>query len=142
MGRRNSQISVRWMIWCAIFVAIVAAAAIGAWRWMRQLVTVTEVIEGPVVQAFYSTGTISPEREFPIKAAVEGTLTQVLVDKGDRVKAGQELAVISDPALQFLADKAQAELNEKLKLADEKTSPVLIEFDAKLQATSELLEIA
>jgi HlyD family secretion protein len=115
---------------------------LGLWRWFRPTFTVTEVVAGPVVQAFYSTGTIAPEREFPIKANIEGILTEVHVDKGDAVKQGQVLAVVFDGGLQFMFDKAQAELTEKQKLADPKTSPVLMEFDSRLEATNELLAIA
>jgi multidrug efflux pump subunit AcrA (membrane-fusion protein) len=53
-----------------------------ALRFLRPLVTVTEPVEGPVVQAFYSTGTVSPEREFPIKANIAGVITEMRVDKG------------------------------------------------------------
>lgn len=103
---------------------------------------ITSAIEGPVVQAFYSTGTIQPQREFPIKSNTAGILTEVKIDKGDHVLANQALAVVSDPALNYAKDKAQAELDEKLKRADEKTSPVLSEFDARITATSSMLEIA
>ena len=105
-------------------------------------VIVSEAVEGPVVQAFYSTGTIQPEREFPIKSNVAGIIKEVKVDKGDRVKAGQTLAVISDPDLVFAERKAQAELEEAQKRADEKTSPVIREFDAKIEAMSAILAIA
>jgi hypothetical protein len=37
-------------------------------RWARPVVTVSEAVEAPVVQAFYSTGTVQPEREYPIRA--------------------------------------------------------------------------
>src|SRR5829696_474185 len=129
MSRRRAQISLRLIIWSIVFLALAVAAGVLAWRWFRPLVNVTEVVEGPVVQAFYSTGTISPDREFPIKAAVEGVLAEVRVDKGDRVTKGQVLAVISDPGRTYLHDKAKAEYEEMLKLADEKGSPVLAEFD-------------
>lgn len=144
MNRRHraAQSPVKWVLWLGILLLIVAGLAAGAWRWLRPGVTVTEAVEGPVVQAFYSTGTIQPQREYPIKANLEGILTEVYVDKGDAVSKGQALAVVSDPARQFLLDKARAELSEKLKLADEKTSPVLLEFDARLRAANDLLDIA
>src|SRR5439155_16582698 len=109
---------------------------------LRPVVMVTEAVEGPVVQAFYSTGTIQPEREFPIKSNTAGILTEVKVDKGDRVSKGQALAIVSDPALLYARDKANAELDEKLKRADPKASPVLAEFDSRINATNEMLDIA
>lgn len=149
MARRTGQSSVKWVVWTVVLVGICAAGAYGAWQYLRPTVTVTEVVRGPVVSAFYSTGTIEPEREYPIKSNTAGILTQLLndssgklVDKGSRVKRDQPLAVISDPALVFTRDKAKAELDEKLRRADEKTSPVLREFDARLSANVEMLELA
>jgi multidrug efflux pump subunit AcrA (membrane-fusion protein) len=140
--RRRAQSTVRWVVIFALALGLICAAGFAIYRFVRPLVTVTEVVRGPLVQAFYSTGTIQPEREYPIKSNTAGTLSQVHVDKGDHVKRGQPLAVVTDPALIFTADKMQAELNEKLLRADEKTSPVLAEFDARYKGTQELLEIA
>jgi HlyD family secretion protein len=125
--------------------ALVVVAAVLAWavlRYLRPSVVVTEAVNGPVVQAFYSTGTIQPEREFPIKSNTAGILTKVLVDKGTAVTKDQPLAVVTDPTLEFLKDKANAELTEKLKRVDDKTSPVLGEFDARINAATAMLDIA
>jgi RND family efflux transporter MFP subunit len=142
MTRRHAQSTLRWITTIVVILLIGAAAAVGVYQYMRPSVTVTEAVEGPVVQAFYSTGTIEPQREYPIKSNTAGTITQVQVDKGHRVSKGQALAVVTDPALLFTAQKAKAELDEKLHRAEEKTSPVLMEFDARLKGSQELLEIA
>src|SRR5262249_27309924 len=142
MRQRRAQVSLRWIVSAVVVVAVVGLGGLIALRIARPTVTVTEAVTGPVVQAFYSTGTIQPEREFPIKSNTAGILQQVLVDKGDHVKKGQALAVVSDPALLYTKDKAQAELDEKLKRADDKTSPVLGEFDSKIIAANDMLAIA
>lgn len=125
-------------------IAVVLAA--GGWWLVQQIlapqVTVTRLTSGPVVSAFYATGTVRPEREYPIKTPVQGTLEQVLVDKGNPVRSGQTLAMVMDPQLKFRADRAKAILNEKVALADEKSSPILLEFDANIQATEELVAIS
>src|SRR3954463_9875664 len=118
MYRRRAQSTLRMILWIAGTTIVLAAAAMAVLHYLRPAVTVTEAVEGPVVQAFYSTGTIQPEREFPIKSNTAGILTEVKVDKGDRVAKGQPLAVVSDPALNYAKDKAQAELDEKIKRAD------------------------
>ncbi len=126
-------------------VLVIVVIALAIWAILFALtpsVTVTRITQGPVVQAFYATGTVQPLREYPIKTPVEGTLEKVLVDKGDRVKAGQTLAVIKDPMLQFRVDRAGATLSEKTALSDDKTSPVVAEFDAKIQAMQELMQIS
>jgi HlyD family secretion protein len=141
-NRRRAQSTARWVIGAALFAAAVAAGAVLALRYARPAVTVTEAVDGPVVQAFYSTGTVEPEREFPIKSNVAGVLTAVRVDKGSRVKAGDVLAVVAEPELRFAAQRAQAELDERAKRADPKTSPVLQEYDAKIATATALLDIA
>ena len=103
---------------------------------------VTEAVEGPVVQAFYSTGTVQPEREYSIKSNVAGILTEVIVDKGSPVKKGEALAIVAAPELQYEVDRAQAEVNEKQKRAEPTTSPVLQEFTTKIVAAEEIFAIA
>jgi HlyD family secretion protein len=142
MKARRAQGLVRWIIGSAIVVAAMIGAGAAALHFLRPRVTVTEVVEGPVVQAFYSTGTIQPEREYPIKSNTAGILTDVRVDKGARVRKGDALAIVTDPVLIYAADKAKAELDEKLKRADERTSPVLQEYDAKIAAMGQMLDIA
>jgi multidrug efflux pump subunit AcrA (membrane-fusion protein) len=139
---RRAQSTTRWVITAAIAVAVVVGAVLAVIRFSSPLVVVSEAVEGPVVQAFYSTGTVQPEREFPIKANVAGTITDVRVDKGDAVTKGQPVAVVSEPGLVFAQRQAQAELEEKQKRADAKTSPVLQEYDARISAGTVQLEIA
>src|SRR3954469_4910716 len=91
--RRRAQSSVRWVLTASVVIAALIVAAVLALRYLRPVVVVTEAVEGPVVQAFYSTGTIQPVREFPIKSNTAGILTDVKVDKGDHVTKGQPLAV-------------------------------------------------
>ena len=122
-----------------MLLAVIAIAV--AW-WLRPAVTVTHISTGPVVQAFYATGTVRPVREFPIKSNTAGVLEKVLVDKGDRVTAGQPLAVVNDPALSYAVVKAEADLDEKRKRLDAATSPVLVEFDERMRINNERREIA
>src|SRR5688572_5983373 len=140
--RRRAQGTTRWIVTAAVAVAVLVAVVLAVLRFSSPLVVVTEAVEGPVVQAFYSTGTVQPDREFPIKANVAGTITEVRVDKGVAVTKGQALAVVSEPGLVFAQRQAQAELEEKQKRADAKTSPVLQEYDARIAAGSAQLDIA
>jgi multidrug efflux pump subunit AcrA (membrane-fusion protein) len=66
----------------------------------------------------------------------------VHVDKGDLVRSQQPLAVVADPELDFNVRKAAAEVEEKQKRADPKTSPVLQEYDARIAAAQAQLDIA
>src|ERR1051326_8772948 len=131
---------------CILLIAVVAAVGVGGsqilFAVLRPKITVTHPVEAPVVQAFYATGTLMAEREYAIKSNAPGYVSEVLVDKGDRVKKDQPLAVVIEDGVQQKFDQAKAERNEKAKLADEKTSPVLREFDARISAFGDILELA
>jgi HlyD family secretion protein len=140
--RRTGQTWLRWLFaLVAIIVLTVAASAI-ALRILRPTVSVTRAVEGPVVQAFYATGTLTPDREYPIRSNVAGIVVDVKVDKGQRVKRDEILAVVRNDELPLKLEQAKAELKEKQQRADDKTSPVLAEFDAKVSAFTALLELA
>ena len=141
MKHRRASAPVRWVVTA---VAILAAAllVIFALGFLRPQVTITEVVEGPVVESFYATGTVQPVTEYPIRTGTAGLLTDVLVDKGDRVTKGQPLATVSDPQLQLALDKAKANLDEAKIRADDQASPVLKEFDSKMQAEQAMLDNA
>lgn len=142
MRARKAHGLLRWIVGSGVVIAATVAAAALLLQYLRPTVTVTEVVEGPVVQAFYSTGTVQPQREYPIRSNTAGILTEVLVDKGSQVKKDQPLAVVTEPALIYTADKTRAELEEKLKRADGTNSPVLQEYDAKISAATSMLQIA
>jgi len=147
MTSRRAQSLVKWILLAIVLVAGVAGV-LYALRLARPAVTVTEVVVGPAVQAFYATGTLEPaDREHPIRAPVEGFIhappgDQPYIDKGDRVRKGQVLAVVYNEQFQYAYDKALADLTEKQARADAKSSPVLLELDAKIANYGELVQAA
>lgn len=142
MKRPSGRTLRGWIITAVILILVIGGGGFLALNLLRPRVQVTRVVEGPVVQAFYSTGTVQPVREYPIKANHAGIIMKLLVDKGHQVTEGQPLAYVEEKELQHAFDKAKAELTEKTARADEKTSPVLKEFDARILANTELLQIA
>src|SRR3954454_8033493 len=139
---RRAQGAARWLVLARMVLAALGVVGAIALQLGRARRTVAEAVEGPVVAAFYSTGPIQPEREYPIKSNTAGLLKEVRVDKGERVKKGDVLAIVEDPALLFAEQEAQAMLDEKLQRLEPKTSPVLQEYDAKMAAMSDLMDIA
>lgn len=143
--RRRAQSLVRWVVIAAVVLTLAGVAFVVYGRF-RPVVTITEIVEAPVVQAFYATGTVSPVRDHPIRASVEGIVQRLpdgpLVDKGSRVAKDQPLLKVVDKQLELMEVRARAELDEKRARADEKSSPVLAEYDARIQGTLELLELA
>src|SRR5687768_3910294 len=137
MKPRRAMGSVRWMLLAGL-IAAAAVTGLLVYRALRPAVSVTEVVEGEIVQAFYATGTVEPVCEYPIRSNTAGLLEQVLVDKGDRVAKGQPLAVVADTGLVFLEKQAEAEVEEKRARAERETSPVLQEFVARQRLTKEM----
>jgi RND family efflux transporter MFP subunit len=95
------------------------------------------------VQAFYATGTVVPEREYSVRSNVAGILfLEPGIDKGVAVRKDQLLARVVSDDLEKKLKQAQAELKEKQLRADEKTSPVLAEYDKREQALSTIQDLA
>jgi RND family efflux transporter MFP subunit len=132
----------RWLFTLLILGGLAVGGYFAWQRYSVPQVTVTEVVEGPVVQAFYATGTLLPHREYPVKSNVEGTLVEVLVDKGVEVTQGQTVARVYVEEFLLKRAQAEAELDLKKKLVDPETSPTLEEFDSKIAATEKQLEFA
>src|ERR1700677_2543430 len=131
----------RLLFWTVPLLMLALGAAVLGYRWLRPGVDVTEVVQGPVVEAFYATGTVSAEHEYSVRASVAGII-HLSVDKGSTVKRGQVLGVVDNADLRFSVDQAKAELKRKLALADDATSPILLELRAKFQASDDQLQIA
>jgi len=141
--KRRARISIK------LLLLMIAAALVGAGAFlvMRTFalpqVQVTHLTNGPVVQAFYATGSVVPEREYSVHSNVAGILfLEPGVDKGVAVKKNQLLARVMSDDLEKKLRQAQAELKEKQARADEVTSPVLLEYDKRAEAFTEILELA
>ena len=74
MNRRAFTV-VRLLLVAACAAALLAACGI-VYAVLRPVVTVTEVVEGEVVQAFYATGTLQPEHEYPVRSNTAGIVAK------------------------------------------------------------------
>ena len=64
MKTRRAQSPARWVLIAASVTVCLVGGAWLALNFARPVVSVSEAVEAPVVQAFYSTGTVQPEREY------------------------------------------------------------------------------
>lgn len=62
----------------------------------------------PILQA---TGYVTARRAATVSAQITGTLTEVLIEEGERVHAGQVLAKLDDTAQRASLDQAKAQFN-------------------------------
>src|SRR5437762_2308855 len=79
----------------------------------RSVGVVTPVV-GDVPRGISQPGTIQGIEEAALYAKASGYLKSISVDKGDRVKAGQVLAVIESPELHFQQAQAQASYQQSV----------------------------
>jgi HlyD family secretion protein len=141
--KRRARLRIGLLLWLVAAVLVAGAAFAAVRAFTLPQVQVTRLTTGPVVQAFYATGTVMPEREYSVHSNVAGILfLEPGIDKGVALKKDQLVGrVISDDLDQKLK-QSQAELNEKRARADEKDSPVLIEYDKRMEAFTEILGLA
>lgn len=69
------------------------------------------VVRGTAVEAVYATGTVEAEDRVQIKAKTSGSIAEILVKEGDRVKKGDLLARIDSPQLTFDLKRGKVDLS-------------------------------
>jgi multidrug efflux pump subunit AcrA (membrane-fusion protein) len=97
--------------WLALGGAVVLGASAIAWTRLRAVpVVVSPVVRGQAVDAVYATGTVEAEDRVQIKAKTSGSLAEILVKEGDRVKKGDLLARVDNPQLTFELKRGKVDL--------------------------------
>lgn len=66
-----------------------------------------------------ATGYVTARREATVSAQITGTLTEVLIEEGDRVQAGQVLGRLDDTAQRAALAQAQAQVRAARALVDQ-----------------------
>ena len=104
-------------VWLAVVAAIVLAAAAGGWWLLRgaKVVAVDTALAaappasgGASLAVLQATGYVTARREATVSAQITGTLTQVLIEEGERVEKGQVIALLDDTAQKAMLAQAQA----------------------------------
>lgn len=93
---------------------------------------------GPITEAIYASGIVKAADQYNVFASATGILTQVLVHKGDSVKAGQPLFLIDDRASALATRNAELALELSERNATER-SPVLKERTLAVQLAHDKL---
>lgn len=111
--------------WLAVpVVLLVATGGIGAWLMTRDeseaVAATTATVSAETVQeTVAATGTLAAARSADLDFEVSGTVDDVLVAEGDRVKAGQALARVDDSTLVAQRTAALATLDAAYTQLDE-----------------------
>jgi RND family efflux transporter MFP subunit len=79
---------------------------------------------GPSASVLDATGYVTARRQATVSAQITGTLTEVLIEEGDHVEAGQVLARLDDTAQRAALAQAEAQLHSAQAL--------LLQYQAQL----------
>jgi RND family efflux transporter MFP subunit len=106
-------------VWGGVAAAVVLALGGGAAWWLAagnkpvavQTATLRANGQGPAVNAvLQATGYVTARRMATVSAQMTGTLTEVLIDEGFRVRKGQVLARLDDTGLRASLAAAEAQV--------------------------------
>ena len=137
LGRRAP----RWLWPLGIAVVVVAALAALGWWWFagRPLAVQTAAATAPSAGAaaatvLQATGYVTARRQATVSTQITGTLTQVLIEEGDRVQKGQVIARLEDGALRAALNVAQANvLSAQAQVAQGQAQLAQAEADVRRQ---------
>lgn len=140
-NRFAPRVGLGWLPALLLLVLVLAGAA-AAWLALRPRPVPTVTVErGPVIKAFYATGTVRPDREYVLKAKVAGKLTDLAVRENSPVQKGQLLARIDERQRAADVAKISAELREAQAQAAA-DAPQRLEVLARIKEAREQFAIA
>lgn len=97
----------------AVVVAVLAVALIRTAPQRRPPgIRTVAAARGDVSVTVSATGAVTATSQVDVRSRATGTVTQVLVEEGTRVKQGQLLATIDDPDARAALREAQAQVNQ------------------------------
>ena len=131
-GLREQPAEARRWPWFAGGALVLALIAGGLWFMkIRQtpIVVHTAMAQpmtsgGPAASVLDATGYVTARRQATVSAQITGTMTEVLIEEGDHVRAGQVLARLEDTAQRAALSQAQAQLHAARAL--------LVQFQSQL----------
>ncbi len=107
------------LVVAAAIVLLLVVAGAGWWFWQSKQAISVEVATAAAPSAAASnepnavlqaTGYVTARRQATVSAQITGTLTEVLIEEGERVEAGQVLARLDDTAQQARMAEARAQV--------------------------------
>jgi len=121
-------------------ILLLAAGGGGAFAWfgLPPRLAIAPAIQGPALEAVYATGSVEPVHWARVGPATRARLTQVLVEEGERVTAGQPMARLDDRQARALAEEAEA--RARFAQEDLTRTRTLVARDIAARATLERAE--
>jgi HlyD family secretion protein len=122
----------KWLLRLGILLAVLAAVALWRWRALRpQDVRLIQPTVTTITETIASSGRVRGVTETVVGAQAAGIVETLFVDEGDRVTAGQPLAMLKrDVAEARLAQAEQALNTARAQLAQVERGPLRSEVEA------------
>lgn len=139
MPTESASVSWRRLLWRVGKVALVliAAAALAYWLWFVPApVTRHTVGPGEIVVEVLGTGTLDAHVKATISTKIPGRLKTVLVDQGDTVKEGQEVAQLDDRDLKREVEVEEANVSARTAAVERLQAEIMQAKVVLTQATS------
>ncbi|PDV99775.1 HlyD family efflux transporter periplasmic adaptor subunit [Candidatus Chloroploca asiatica] len=111
----------RWIIGLVVIVLGIAALTGVVMTFLNQGATPgtlpagwqeVEVTSGSITSSVRATGNVEPQAEAQVRFETSGTVTEIMVQPGDVIEAGQPLARIDTTTLELRVQQAQADLTQ------------------------------
>jgi len=116
-----------------IIIIVAAALAGGGWYAFRKKEAganpgylSTQVELRDLSESVDTTGVVEPENRVEIQPSASGRIEEILVDEGDRIKAGQVLALMSSSDRVAILDAARAAGDDQYKQWQETYKPIKV----------------
>ena len=115
---QNGGVSVKRVVAGVLVVAVLGAG--GYWVVNRRaaatattgaLLVASPVLRGDIRQTVSGTGPVASQNGVMVQARVAGTVQQVLFGDGDRVEAGQPVAILASDSVMAALKQAQLDLD-------------------------------
>jgi HlyD family secretion protein len=128
----RERVKRKWLMLLVILLAVLVAIALVRWRALRaQEVMLIPAMVSPITETIASSGRVRGVTETVVGAQASGIVETLLVDEGDRVTAGQPLAMLKrDVAEARLAQAERALSTARAQLAQVERGPLRSEVDA------------
>ncbi|WP_420963041.1 efflux RND transporter periplasmic adaptor subunit [Brucella sp. IR073] len=111
----------RWRLWLAVLIPLLLLGycALRSYTKEPPLPATTEIKRGDVESSVLATGTLRPKVLVAVGAQVTGRILSLKVKPGQKVKAGEVIALIDSTNLQNELNKAEAELRQNEATRDQ-----------------------
>jgi RND family efflux transporter MFP subunit len=119
-----------------VVVFLVVAAVLGLYGFKRSRalpVRAMPVVRGQAVEAVYATGSVEAENRVEVKAQIAGTIAELSVREGARVKKGDLIARINNPTATYDLQRGNSDLSAAHQLAAQ-DSPQLAALEAQARS--------